>query len=190
LIGDGRRLAYNLNLIALVCMLAPLLGALAAQLSGDPPCPLCYLQRLAMFAVIMGLVMNLRFGIRSAHYGFSMVGAITGMAIATRQVLLHVNDLPGGGYGGTVLGLHLYTWALIVFVCFLAGTALLLMIPGSLDESVTTDFARAQWAASGAARLASHAAMWLCIANAILALMECGPGQCPDNPTSYWILED
>ena len=23
--------------------------------------------------------------------------------------------------------------------------------------------------------------------NALLAFMECGPGQCPDNPAGYWI---
>jgi len=187
-IEDGRRLAYNLNVLALICMQAPLYGALAVQLSGDLPCPLCLLERLGMFAVIIGLVMNLRLGLRPAHYGFSIAGAMTGMAIATRQVLLHINDGPGGGYGGTVLGLHLYTWALIVFLCFLAGSAVLLMIPNSLYESGAKMAPVAQWAESRPARVASYAAVLICVTNAVLALMECGPGQCPDNPTGYWIF--
>ena len=37
-----------------------------------------------------------------------------------RQVLLHI--LPGDpGYGGEVLGLHLYSWAFIVFATIIAG---------------------------------------------------------------------
>ena len=36
------------------------------------------------------------------------------MAISTRQILLHIT--PGDpGYGSVVLGLHLYTWALLIF---------------------------------------------------------------------------
>jgi disulfide bond formation protein DsbB len=181
-------LAYRLNVLALVCMLAPLVGALGAQLNGDLPCPLCYLQRVAMFAVIFGLVMNLRLGLRPAHYGFSVAAAILGMAIASRQVLLHVNDPAGGGYGGTVLGLHLYTWALVVFVCFLIGAAVLLMIPRGFDEPDAPREPRAQWSGSRVARLLCYGALALCAVNAILALMQCGPGQCPDNPTGYWLL--
>ena len=184
----GQRLAYNLNILALVCMMAPLFAALGVQLTGDLPCPLCLLERLGMFAVIFGLLMNLRLGIRPAHYGFSIAGALAGMAIATRQVLLHINDPPGGGYGGTVLGLHLYTWALIVFLCFLAGTVVLLTIPDGFDKPGESPPRGASWAESRPARLAGYAAILLCISNAVLALMECGPGQCPDNPTGYWIF--
>ena len=43
-----------------------------------------------------------------------ILGALLGMVMSTRQVLLHIK--PGDpGYGGTVLGLHFYTWALITF---------------------------------------------------------------------------
>ena len=45
---DGQRLAYNLNVLALLCMLAPLVGALAVQAGGDLPCPLCLLERLGI----------------------------------------------------------------------------------------------------------------------------------------------
>jgi len=185
---SGQRLAYNLNVLALFCMLAPLAGALAVQATGDLPCPLCLLERLGMFAVIIGLVMNLRLGIRPLHYGLSMSGALLGMAIASRQVLLHINDPVGGGYGGTVLGLHLYTWALIVFVCFLAGSAVLLMIPGGLGQGNEGPEKDLSWASSRLARWGSYAAFFLCVVNALLAFMECGPGQCPDDPAGYWLF--
>ena len=184
----GQRWAYNLNVLALVCMLAPLVGALAVQATGDLPCPLCLLERAGMFAVIIGLVMNLRLGLRPAHYGLSMAGALSGMAIASRQVLLHINDPPGGGYGGAVLGLHLYTWALVVFVCFLAGTAVLLMIPGGLGRAGEAPAEGASWYAHRPARVASYAALAVCVVNALLAFAECGPGQCPDDPAGYWIF--
>ena len=186
--ADGRLLAYRLNVLALVCMLAPLVGALGAQLAGDLPCPLCYLQRVALFAVIFGLVMNLRLGLRPAHYGISVAAAILGMAIASRQVLLHVNDPAGGGYGGTVLGLHLYTWALVVFVCWLIGAAVLLMIPGGFDAPGAPRAPGAHWEGSRVARWVSYGAFGLCALNAILAFSQCGLGQCPDNPTGYWIF--
>ena len=185
---DGQRLAYNLNVLALLCMLAPLVGALAVQATGDLPCPLCLLERLGMFAVIIGLVMNLRLGLRPLHYGLSISGALLGMAIASRQVLLHINDPVGGGYGGTVFGLHLYTWALIVFVCFLAGAAVLLMIPGGLGREDESPGEGASWASSRPARAATYAALGVCALNALLAFMECGPGQCPDNPVGYWLF--
>lgn len=187
---NGQRWAYNLNVLALVCMLTPLLGSLAVQATGDLPCPLCLLQRTAMFAVTIGLVANLRLGLRPAHYGLSMAGALSGMVIATRQVLLHINDPSGGGYGGTVLGLHLYTWALIVFVCFLIGTAVLLMIPGWLGRAEEAPAAASSWDAHRPARLASYVALGVCVVNALLAFAECGPVQCPDDPTGYWILGD
>jgi len=187
LTGHGQRWAYHLNVLAIACMLLPLIGALAIQAAGDLPCPLCLLQRIAMFAVIIGLVSNLKVGLRPAHYGLSIAGALSGMAISTRQVLLHINDGPGGGYGGSVLGLHLYTWALIVFVCFLIGTAVLLMIPGSFDRGEEASAGTTSWSTNRPARLISYFALGLCVVNAVMALALCGPGQCPDNPTGYWI---
>lgn len=184
----GQSLAYRLNILAMFCMLGPLVGALGVQWTGDLPCPLCLLERLAMFAVIIGLAMNLRSGLRPLHYGLSMAGALAGAAIAGRQVLLHINDPAGGGYGGTVLGMHLYTWALVVFVCFLAGTAVLLMIPGGLPAETERPDSGTTWNGNRLARTACYLALAICGINAILAFMECGFGQCPDNPTGYWIF--
>lgn len=60
--------------------------------------------------------------IASAH-GLSVLAAVLGAAISTRQILRHIVP-PAPGYGGTVLGLHLYTWALMTFVVVMVYAAL------------------------------------------------------------------
>jgi hypothetical protein len=45
----------------------------------------------------------------------SVIAAVGGACISIRQILLHIVP-PDPGYGDPVLGLHLYTWALLVFV--------------------------------------------------------------------------
>lgn len=81
------------------------------------PCPLCLLQRVAFTMAGLGLLMNLRFGVRPAHYGIVILSCIAGLAAAGRQVLLHI--LPeNSGFGEPFLGLHLYTWAALAFLLY------------------------------------------------------------------------
>ena len=118
------------HLIALLLLAMPLLGAFGIQLlMHEIPCPLCLLQRVGMLGVAVGLMMNLRFGIRPLHYGISIVSALVGAAISTRQILLHIVPSADGitGYGDAVLGMHLYTWALVVFLASILGIALLMI---------------------------------------------------------------
>ena len=181
------RLTYNLNALALFCLAIPLVGALGIQLTGDLPCPLCLLERVAMFSVAIGLVLNLRYGLNPSHYAMSMLGALMGLVISGRHVLLHVSGPPGSGYGGAFLGLHLYTWALIVFFCFLIGASVLLL--GSAQFETENDSSpRVGWNTSLWARLTSYLIFALCAINAGMAFMECGPLECPENPTGYWIF--
>ena len=111
-----------------VCILGicgVLLGALAVQFfGGEFPCPLCLLQRMAMILTLIGpvfIIVNAHrermggFSVWGLGFGMSIVAAVAGMAISTRQVLLHI--APGDpGYGDPVFGMHLYTWALVVFI--------------------------------------------------------------------------
>ncbi|MGO1769703.1 MAG: disulfide bond formation protein B [Microbacterium sp.] len=87
------------------------------------PCPLCITQRMAMMLVTIGPLYVVVRALRgrssltalAAGAGFSLLGAVLGMAMSSRQVLLHI--APGDpGYGQPVLGMHLYTWALVTFV--------------------------------------------------------------------------
>src|SRR5262245_47193486 len=110
--------AVKLNALALYAIAAVLAGAFYFQFAQhELPCPLCMLQRAAFIAMALGPMLTLRNGPRPGYYGLTILAAVIGAAIASRQVLLHI--LPGDpGYGSAILGLHFYTWA---FVCFAAG---------------------------------------------------------------------
>src|SRR5688572_2357784 len=113
--------AATLNVWVLIAILA---AAFAVQLiAGEPPCPLCVVQRIALMMCALGplyVLLQARAGALSCRdvaigNGISIISALVGAAVSTRQVLLHI--LPGDpGFGNPVLGLHLYTWCLIAFV--------------------------------------------------------------------------
>ena len=115
------RLVVRLNALALGLISLALVAAFADQLLlGELPCPLCLLQRAALIAAGLGFLLNLRFGIRPLHYGLAILAALTGAAVAMRQVLLHI--APGDpGFGHALFGLHLYTWAFMAFVGIIFG---------------------------------------------------------------------
>jgi len=117
-------LARKINL-ALVFLVAIVMGgSLAVQfIMGELPCPLCILQRYAIVGLAMGPLLNLRFGIRPRHLSVTLMFALFGIAVSTRQVLLHI--VPGsGGYGTPIFGLHLYSWSSLIFYIALVVTFL------------------------------------------------------------------
>ena len=72
-------------------------------------------------------------------YGMSVIAAVVGAAISIRQILLHIVP-PDPGYGEPVLGLHLYTWALLVFVAQLVASALNLVFARELEPPEEAGF--------------------------------------------------
>ncbi|GIW81982.1 MAG: hypothetical protein KatS3mg105_3789 [Gemmatales bacterium] len=116
--------------VAAVCLV--LLGAFGVQfIEGEMPCPLCILQRMAMMMCALGpayIILQAKMGEVQAvdfatGYGLSILAAALGASISARQILLHIVP-PDPGYGTPVLGLHLYTWALVVFVVVLVDSGL------------------------------------------------------------------
>jgi len=107
---------------------------------GEFPCPLCMLQRYGMFLSTLGalfIVVQARSGtLTTARYaqglGMGIVGSLAGAVVSWRQINLHI--VPGEpGYGEPVLGLHMYTWALITFVIVLMYCgAMLMLMPKSI----------------------------------------------------------
>jgi disulfide bond formation protein DsbB len=173
--------ARNLNALGLLAVTLVLAAALVLQLTlGELPCPLCLLQRVGFVAVGFGLLLNVRFGPAPLHYGLVILGALFGAAAAARQVLLHI--VPGSGaFGSPLLGLHLYSWCLLLFLVVIAGIALLLLMEGQFERN------RA-WPARGWQRLVIGLYAGVTVLVGISAFVECGPGECPDDPTSYWLL--
>ena len=96
--------AVTLNALALYALSLLLTAAFAAQLMlRELPCPLCLLQRILFALLAIGPILNIRFGPRPSHYALSLLAAVVGASVSTRQVLLHI--LPGdAGYGSGLPG--------------------------------------------------------------------------------------
>ena len=152
-------------------------------LLNELPCPLCLLQRIAFVMVGIGLLLNVCFGSRPANYGIALISAMVGMVSAARQVLLHI--APGDpGYGSAFLGLHLYTWALVGFFAFALFVGGMLLIDGMQAKQRADIPRKAGWLG----RLAGLSFLVILVLNVLSALVECGLGPCPDDPTKYlWL---
>lgn len=142
-----RKLGFWAQAAFLLAYIGVLSGAMFYFQFGlaELPCPLCILQRMGMMLSSLGplyiLVQAMRYTLTASKYmtglGLAILGALLGAAVSTRQILLHINpDDPG--YGGAVLNLHLYTWALVSFIVVLVFAGVLLMF-GTDFEPVTPE---------------------------------------------------
>lgn len=174
-----QRIHYLFNFLALAAVCFILAFSFYFQLYyHELPCPLCLLQRVCFVAIGMALLMNLRLGLKASHYGLLLLAALLGFAISMRQVLLHI--VPGDtGYGLPFLGLHLYTWAALLFLGFIIFTAgaLLLERPFKVQKNTQKR-----------GRLLGGCFLILVAINMVSAFFECGLKQCPDNPLHYLLL--
>jgi hypothetical protein len=113
------------------------------------------------------------------------VGSVVGGAASTRQILLHI--LPGDtGYGEPVLGLHLYTWALITFAIVVIYVGLALILAPRAIPVIPKKH--------GVAWKVTTLVMWLFMAIVIINLvmivfLEGFAWILPDNPTSYNLID-
>lgn len=170
-----------------------ILGAISTQFIGakDMPCPLCVLQRMAMMLIgisavwVIGLAKKKQLSVYAyvRAYGLMILAAMLGIVMSTRQIFLHI--LPGDpGYGGTVLGLHLYTWALVTFFVTLIYAAVMFTVEDATFPIAPTS--------KSALRL-SDILVWIFIAviaiNVVLIFFEEGFNWVlPDDPTRYELL--
>jgi disulfide bond formation protein DsbB len=175
--------AAALNMLSLYALAGLLAAAFAAQLLlNELPCPLCLLQRVMFAMLAVGPILNLRFGVRPSHYAMSLLAAVAGAVVSTRQVLLHI--LPGdAGYGSAIFGYHYYSWALIAFIAAIVLLSAILLFD--------RQFERPQ--APSPAGILARVAVWLVIGltglNVTSTLLECGFGACADNPVVYELLK-
>jgi disulfide bond formation protein DsbB len=176
--------AISLNVLALYALTALLSAAFAAQLIlGELPCPLCLLQRIMFALLATGPILNIRYGPHPSHYALSLLAAIVGAAVSTRQVLLHI--MPGDpGYGTVLFGYHYYTWALIGFVTAIALLSLLLLFDRQFETDISVPAVPGR---------ITRLAVWLVIAvtaaNVASTLLECGFKACADDPVVYELLK-
>ena len=201
------RIEYVILHFCVLAICGVLGGALWVQfVAGEYPCPLCILQRLAMILSAMGSIFVIThghyarvqgFSVMGLGYGMSILAAVAGLFIATRQVLLHIQ--PGDpGYGSPVLGMHLYSWSVVVFLVVLLASGLMLIFgrtpmlhcPACHEkespEESKMKYLRLRWY--------SWATFWIfgaiILVNAFATFAESGfHAFLPDNPSSYRLFE-
>ena len=180
--------ARKLNVLFLFMICTPLLGAYGVQfVKGEFPCPLCLLQRLGMIGIACGVVMNLRYGIRPMHYGMCILSAMFGASVSIRQILLHIVKAPDNhGYGSPVMGMHLYTWALLIFAATILILSIVLLFE---NQYATKEEAQTPNKLPALANIAFWIILVITACNVVTTFLECGIQQCPDNPTSYLVLQ-
>ncbi|HEX2787052.1 MAG TPA: disulfide bond formation protein B [Ignavibacteria bacterium] len=184
--------AKTINIIGILGLGLVIIGAYTVQfVLNELPCPLCLLQRVGMLMVMTGFAMNLKFGIRPAHYGMSIIGALFGASVSMRQILLHIVPVPGQptGYGTPILGMHLYTWAFIFFMITIFIIAVVILF-GKQFETSSDSLTDKSTEPSGSklegfAMFAFYVVFILAAANVVTSFLECGLGPCPDNPVNY-----
>jgi disulfide bond formation protein DsbB len=179
-------LAATLNVWVLVAVLA---AAFGVQLwLGEPPCPLCVMQRTALMLTGLGplhILLQARSGALTARVaavgqGMAIIAAVLGAMIAARQIFLHI--LPGDpGFGSPILGLHLYTWCFIAFACQIAASAVLLIATNWLEDS------KVHWPATP---LTVGVFTVIVAANLLSVIAEAGlHWDLPSDPVSYLLFK-
>ncbi len=186
-----RQASYVTAHLAILVVSCVLLGAFGVQFIGQEyPCPLCILQRMAMILAVAGLAQMIAMGNRKGQiepaefttaFGLMVLGSVLGAAISIRQILLHI--APGDpGYGSPVFDIHLYTWALLVFVALLITAGIHLCFVRDAVPIVPKQ-----------PSILSKSVLWLfwlvILVNAVSVFAQTGFHPfLPDNPTSYQLF--
>jgi disulfide bond formation protein DsbB len=166
--------------LALLAIFVGLAGILTTAMvfqyaAGEIPCPLCLLQRVAMFGVCFGLIHHFRRGYDSRNIGMSLVWTLVLLLVSVRQVLLNIVARPGHAYpGSAVMGLHMPVWSVVIAFAVLLAFAVTLALFESLALSTAP-------ASPLLRRLGDFAALYviaLCLINLVSVVLQCGLAPC------------
>jgi disulfide bond formation protein DsbB len=181
--AQTQRLLALLNYLYLAAMMAVIAGILTAAMTlqyvkGELPCPLCLLQRVALFGVCFGIMQNFRSGFSYQNTGFSLLFAILLLIVSVRQSLLDIYPRPGHEYiGSAIFGIHMPVWSIIIALCLLIAYAAKLAVLGG-DEHLRDHHVRSFPAVDRVAKVISLYVIALCAINLVSAVLQCGLGQC------------
>lgn len=167
----------RLALLLLTIVLSAILtAAMVMQFAfGEIPCPLCLLQRVAMFGCCFGLLHQLRARESERGGGIALLFALLLLVIAARQTLLDIVPRLGHAYIGTaVFGVHMPVWSVVIGVSLLLALALRLTLFGAprlLPPAGRPPLARAT-------RLLELYVVLICAINFGAVVLQCGFDQC------------
>jgi disulfide bond formation protein DsbB len=173
------RLPGTLNDFFLLAMMLVLAGILTMAMvlqyrDGEIPCPLCLLQRSAMFGVCFGIVLHFRHGYSVRNDGFCMLFALLLLIVSVRQTLLDIYPRPGHSYiGSAILGLHMPVWSVLIAFAILLAFAVKLAVFGgeSLSAPPSPVLGRI-------GRLVGFYVITICLINFGSVILQCGIGAC------------
>ena len=181
-----------LNYLYLLAVLVVIAGILTAAMTlqyayGELPCPLCLLQRIALFGVCIGIILNFRKGFSYQNTGFSLLFAIFLLVISVRQSLLDIYPRPGHEYiGSAVFGIHMPVWSIIIAMVMLIAYAIKLAVVGG-DEHLGDTDVRAFPLIDRLSSIVSVYVIALCLVNLVSVVIQCGFGQC--HTFNYQLLQ-
>jgi disulfide bond formation protein DsbB len=184
----GARLPATLNHLFLLAMMLAMAAILTTAMifqyhGGEIPCPLCLLQRVAMFGVCFGVILHFRHGYSARNDGVSMLFALFLLIVSARQTLLDIYPRPGHSYiGSAVLGLHMPVWSVVIAVAILVAFAIKLAVLGGehlCNRQPSPMLGRL-------ARLLSLYVIAICLINLGSVAIQCGADAC--HTTEYRLL--
>jgi disulfide bond formation protein DsbB len=180
IVTESRRLPALLNDLALLATMLVIAAILTTAMTlqygyGELPCPLCLLQRAAMFGICFGVILHFRHGYSVRNTGVSLLFALFLLIVSVRQTLLDIYPRPGHSYiGSTVLGVHMPVWSILIALAILLAFAIKLTLLGGeeLRGRPTSP------ALSKLAGLLSLYVIALCAVNFVSVILQCGLGEC------------
>lgn len=181
--ASRKHLPAFLNYSYLLAMMLVIAGILTAAMflqyaEGELPCPLCLLQRVAMFGVCFGIMLDFRNGFSYQNAGYSMLFALLLLIVSARQSLLDIYPRPGHEYiGSAIFGIHMPVWSILIALALLTAYAVKLAVLGGDEYLRDTDvksFPTLKKIADGA----SVYVVALCLINLVSVALQCGLGQC------------
>ncbi|SUI45744.1 disulfide bond formation protein [Salmonella enterica subsp. indica] len=141
-----------------------------------------YYNGLGSLSIGFGFLFNLYFGLRGLHYGMVIIGRYPDWSYGVQANVFYISCPVTAGYGSTFLGLHFYTWSLIISVLIMAAVAVALAI-----NSMNITF-RSLNINPALFSIAGWVFLFLITSNLISTVLECGGGECAANPVLYNLL--
>jgi disulfide bond formation protein DsbB len=176
----GARLSATLNDLFLFALMLTMAAVLTTAMvfqyyGGEIPCPLCLLQRAAMFGICYGVIRHFRYGYSARHDGISMLFALFLLIVSARQTLLDIYPRPGHSYiGSAVLGLHMPVWSVVIAVAVLLVFSIKLAVLGGehlRNREPSPALVRV-------ARLLCLYVVAICLINLVSVMLQCCAGAC------------
>src|SRR5689334_19360618 len=152
---------------------------------GELPCPLCLLQRVALFGFCFGTMLSFRWGFSWRNSGISLLFSVLLLVVSVRQTLLDIYPRPGHEYiGSAVLGLHMPVWSILIALALITAFALKLCVIG------TEEGTRPPERTSLFGRLSTVLSLYviaIALVNFGSVVVQCGLSEC--HTTGYALLE-